>query len=577
MDNIKAFTKSLLTFLVFWLAVHPVAAQSLSEAEKLLSYDRTEEAITMLKSLGQASPADVPTNFALGKALLNNGDRDGAIAVFQQLASGAPNTAGQLLGAAQILILNGNAAGAKANLDKTARLAKKDAVLMRIIGESLLLGDKPDPTFALTFLEKARSMAKTDPAVYKAMADAYDGQNNAGKAVTQWEYVMQYAPNDPIPHYEVGKIWQRAKNSDMAIASYTKASALDPKFINPLRRIRDLYYDNNQWAGTLEVSEKIVATGYADFEDWRPYVEASYFSRNWDTLVRILPGVIEKYPDENYLWRLLGYAQFEKSNYQAALDAMNTFFPKQDPEKILVSDYDYTAKIYERLGADSTAATYYEKVVEMEPETRKDLNGAIASIYFKKRKWDKAGHYFLRKIQTSPEVKDQDVLLLGYCYFYEQKYPQADSTFGKVAEMRPDLPAAPYWQGYTKQIQEDNHNRANKLTDEMEGFKIGAAKASFDKFIELAQADPTKYKSQFTRAYRYLISYYGVQKDLDNTKAYINKYLAEIDPNNAFYKELLGNLNQYGFQTTVQVPKTPTTSKTPAGGKNTSKTNGKGK
>lgn len=572
MSKIHTFTKSLLTLLVCWLAVQAVPAQSLGDAEKLLSYDRAEEAITLLKSLSQAAPADVPTNFALGKILLSQGDKDGAIAVFQQLASGTPNTAGALLGAAQILILNNNVAGAKTNLDKAARLAKKDATLMRIIGESLLLGDHGDPALALTFLEKARSMAKTDPAVYKALADAYDGQNNAGKAVTQWEYVMQYAPNDPIPHYEVGKIWQRAKNSDMAIASFTKANELDPKFLGPLRRIRDLYYDNNQWSGTIEASEKIVASGAANFEDWRPYVEAAYFSRNYDTLIRIIPGVVEKYPEENYLWRLLGYAQYEKSNYQAALDAMNTFFPKQDPEKILVSDYDYTAKIYEKLGADSTAATYYEKVVELDPEGKKELNGTIASIYFKKRNWSKAGQYFLKKIQTSAEVKDQDVLLLGYCYFYNQQYAQADSTFGKVAEMRPDLPAAPYWQGYTRQIQEDNQNRANKLSEDMQGFKIGDAKASFDKFIELAQADPTKYKPQFTRAYKYLISYYGVQKDLDNTKAYINKYLTEIDPNNAFYKELLANLNQYGFQTTVQVPKAPAT-----GGKSPAKPNGKSK
>ena len=124
--SLRSFLAAATVLLILVFQIHTASAQSLDQATRLLNIEKTDEAITMLQGLSQSNPMDIQTNFLLAKTLLKAGRKDDAIAIFQKLASGTPNTAETLLGAAQILILNNNVAAAKGNLDKVARLAKKD-------------------------------------------------------------------------------------------------------------------------------------------------------------------------------------------------------------------------------------------------------------------------------------------------------------------------------------------------------------------------------------------------------------------------------------------------------------------
>ena len=555
--SLRSFLAAATVLLILVFQIHTASAQSLDQATRLLNIEKTDEAITMLQGLSQSNPMDIQTNFLLAKTLLKAGRKDDAIAIFQKLASGTPNTAETLLGAAQILILNNNVAAAKGNLDKVARLAKKDAVITRIVGESLLLAEKPDYAMALDFLNKAQGMAKKDPDIYRALAELYIQQNNAGKAVTQLEYVAEFDPTDASAHYAMGKIWERAKNEGMALQEYEKTIAQDPKFAAAYRRIIDIYRASFRWSDVQQRSADLVAAGLAEKSDWRNYVNATFFAKDYAALTDIVPKALALYPEEAYLYRLLGYAQYEKNDAANALTTMKTFFERQDPAKVLGLDYEYLGKIYEKLGVDSMAVVNYEKVVTQYDSTgtKKELWGTIASMYYKLKKWGAATNAFEQKIASKPDkVSDRDVMMLGYCQFYNKQYPSADATFAKLIEMRPDLPAGNYWRGFTQQLMENDANRAAGLNEESPNFKTGAAKPYYDKFIEMIQTatDPNQYKNNLMRIYPYLITYYGVNKDKDNTITYLKKYI-EIKPDAQFYKDLLAQIEQYGFATTVPV------------------------
>ncbi|RZK27543.1 MAG: tetratricopeptide repeat protein, partial [Hymenobacter sp.] len=70
----------------------------------------------------------------------------------------------------------------------------------------------------------------------------------------------------------------------------------------------------------------------------------------------------------------------------------------------------------------------------------------------------------------------------------------------------------------------------------------GSAKPYYEKYIELGNADPAKYKAGLVESYDYLGAYYAQKNDKASAKANFEKALA-IDPTDDFASKSLKIVN----------------------------------
>ena len=67
--------------------------------------------------------------------------------------------------------------------------------------------------------------------------------------------------------------------------------------------------------------------------------------------------------------------------------------------------------------------------------------------------------------------------------------------------------------------------------------EFGKAKPFFDRFVQIGEADPNKYKKDLITSYEYLSSYHFLRKEDDFAKLYLDKLLS-IDPENQSAKDI---------------------------------------
>ena len=190
-----------------------------------------------------------------------------------------------------------------------------------------------------------------------------------------------------------------------------------------------------------------------------------------------------------------------------------------------------------------------EKAIVLDPAASGELNTAIADIYMKSKKYDKAIKAFERKMNGDiKNLNNNDFFSLGKAYYFsggniqregaaikdaklrEKKeaeakpfFINADSSFSKLTQLSPTWPVGYFWRGRAN-VQQDPTNEK------------GLGKQHFEKALSLLKPEektsPT-YKNNVVEALEYLAGYYtSVSKDKAKADEYW-KAVQEVDPANA--------------------------------------------
>jgi tetratricopeptide (TPR) repeat protein len=223
--------------------------------------------------------------------------------------------------------------------------------------------------------------------------------------------------------------------------------------------------------------------------------------------------------------RLLAYSMYEKGDYVGGLKYINKFFGQVEKKKILPSDFEYLGKLQSKNNLDSLAIISFKRSLDMD-NTQNDLLGDIGNSYNKQKNYREAANYYSQKIATSKRVVSTDYFFLGRALYFDQQYAKADSAFIKVTEMQPAWPTGYIWRG-----------RCNQQMDTVEPLTY-AAKAYFDKAVEVGSKDMVKFKKDLVEAYDYIGKYF-IKKDDNSTAKDTFKKILEIDPENQAAKDIL--------------------------------------
>ncbi|MBS1559512.1 MAG: hypothetical protein JST69_12385, partial [Bacteroidetes bacterium] len=129
-----------------------------------------------------------------------------------------------------------------------------------------------------------------------------------------------------------------------------------------------------------------------------------------------------------------------------------------------------------------------------------------------------------------------DYFTLGRSFIASRQYPQADSAFAKVIELKPNFLSAYSWAAKSKIAQDGDFNDKNSKYEWL-------AKPIYDKLVEMGEPDKTNNKKELSEAYEYQVGYFMSKQEYPKAKEILKKIL-ELNPDDVKVKETLKELEQ---------------------------------
>lgn len=307
---------------------------------------------------------------------------------------------------------------------------------------------------------------------------------------------------------------------------YNDAMTKDPKFAPVYYWLYDYYYrrDVNKSA---EYLNKYIAV--ADNDSKNCYYQASilYASRRYQESITksnecIAAGGTKPFPN---LYGLKAYAYEKLGDSVNAKTFFETYFEKQNPEKLGPNDYATYARVLLKFpGNEMKAGGYVDKAVALDTlEANKiDYITGIAAGYFAAKNFREAGYWYSKILPVKKNYGKLDLYNAAYNSYVSGNYKTADSVY------------AIYTQKYPTEIY--GYKWRAKSSEGLDSTRtMGLANPYYEKVIQLAEADTAKekVKSDLIAAYNYMVAYYyNIKGDKTTALMYIDKILA-IDPTNA--------------------------------------------
>ncbi|RMF50485.1 MAG: hypothetical protein D6750_04800, partial [Bacteroidetes bacterium] len=252
------------------------------------------------------------------------------------------------------------------------------------------------------------------------------------------------------------------------------------------------------------------------------YATFLYLSKDYKAAIQEIQAVL-KDTFSLTLQRLLGYSLVEDNQYEEGLKALQVYFDRQKPEKVIAKDYAFYAKALDKVGKDSLAVVYYSKALEKDPKLGADLYPEMANALNTLGRYREAATALEKAIQYNGSLNHY--YALGRIY-YKLGQTENDTTyfhkaiqaFSYVKDKKPDLVPV-----YTEL------GRCHAMLDPES--QAGLAKPYYEKVVELGKSDPGRYANDLKEAYAYLGYYYYIKEDYKNSyDAYTQ--LKQLDPQN---------------------------------------------
>ncbi|CAL1516536.1 hypothetical protein [Chitinophaga sp. MM2321] len=550
--------KSLLVALLC-AASGSVMAQSVEDGLKDLYYGKNLSAKQTFEKVIAAKPTDDKAYYYMGIAQLALEDNAGAAATFQKGLQTVPTSALLQAAMGRIDLIKGDAAAAKTKFEAASTATEgRDGDVARAIADANTEVKGGDRAYALTVMEKLlnnegrkkKQQYTATAADYIELGDAYRylGGENGGKAISTYEKALELEPNNAEAVMKEGLVNYNARLKAEAVADWTKATNLDPKYAPAFHELFLFYTtpkkDQLSWDRAADYLEKYMQVADPADKLKNDYYSASisFFKKDYENAITkgkaALAGADEVYKGK--FSRLIGDAYLQKGDSLGAKQVMDEYVKSVGESKLEPLDYKLLSEIYGRVVVadsaqaainDSLASMYLENYATSDTTKDADTYRLVAESFKKLRDYKRSAEWYTKLVNDFDDKantgKIQDYFWKGTMELYARDYDAADSTFGSFVAKYPEQEAfGLYWRG-----------RANMAKDS--DAKLGLAVPYFEKFFEAGGAEKMK-PTQLMYPYQYMMIYFYNKEDKANLQTYIDKVLS-IDPNNATVKQIKEN------------------------------------
>lgn len=507
----------------------PAYEKDVDQAIYFSNTEQPKKAVELMDKTAQANSADPIVWFYLGYVQLKANEVDKAFASFDKGNQLNDKDALNYAGKAYVRIVQNNPVETKTFVDKALALSKsKNPIVLNTIAEGYLT-NKQFANQALELLLKSAGLNKENPETQILLGDAYLQLNKGGESVSAYERAASLEPKDATPHYKMGLVYLRSKNYPVATESFDKAIKIDPNYGPAYRELGELYYQTKEGVKAVEMQEKYIPLTENQSQARKQLPFYYVMAKNYAKANEIFKDLVTDPNVTPITLRFYAKSLFEAGDFRQSIQIFDQYFAKAKREEIEASDYSMQAQAYIKLSEaakaeakaagktlsvtpeDSLAIESFEKGLAID-STQIEANQLQGDLAFKTKKYKITIRDYNRLLvlRKKPSL---DYYNLGRAYYYNSQPVQADSSFSKLVQLQPTMVVGPFWKARTLASQDPESTQ-------------GLAKASFEKVVELASANPEKNKNELIEAYSYLGYYHYLKAEFPKSLSYWEKALA---------------------------------------------------
>jgi tetratricopeptide (TPR) repeat protein len=504
------------------LALQDLKAQTIEDALKYFKYERYASAKAILEPI---SAGNALANYYLGLCQIGLDKKEEAKATFQKFPDDVANQSG----IARLMFMEGKANDGKTLVAKIASKAKKkDYMPLKFAADAITYSQGGDPNEAVALYKRALAINRNADLLL-SIGDAYRKiQGGGGDAMTSYEYAEEVEAFKSIANYKMGNHWYAAKNYDSALAKYAKASLYDDKNPLPYRDLANAYYKVGKYSISKDNIEKYLKLSDNSIEDQIQYANTLYQAREYKMAIDKMNELISKGSERPYMYRVIGYSQYEMKDYVAAKNSLDMLFKKQETSKIIPLDYINYGKI---LMQDSTktaeANMNFDKGLAIDTSEDKNyIYRELAEAFKTKEDYKSAAKWYSKIVDSGlPTIQSLDAWWAGVLSYFAGDYPQAEIMLNKMAAKYPDYKSTYFYLA------------RNKVGSADKDFQNGAGVEPYKKWLGMVNDDPAE-NDNLKKAYSYLGNVAVAKGNKEEAIMYSTKMNA-IDPNDGTAKYLM--------------------------------------
>jgi tetratricopeptide (TPR) repeat protein len=398
-----------------------------------------------------------------------------------------------------------------------------------------------DTARARSFAEFAlKANSKYAPA-YIMLGDIAALSEDGGGAAGFYDQAIYFDPKNPEAYRKYASVYRKISPAG-AIAKLNDLRAQLPDY--PVDAIiGHINYISNNFDEAIAAYDKVPA-GKLEKMDIIESAFSAYLTQKYDKGIQMAELGLQKEPRNSTLNRLAMFCNTEKGNFDKAIDYADRLFNKSDSANISYMDYVYYGNALNGLKRHDEAIAQYKKALEQEFDNADKKAGVVKTLsdaYKGINDFDNAIKYYEQFLADVSKASASDQAGLGRLYAQHasiledqilklEKLKKADEVYASLLTKYTDIEDYVAFQRARIGMQMDPDSKEE------------IAKPHYEKLVELlgskANRDDTD-KARLIEAYRYLISYYLINKDDKATAKQFAAKLQEVDPENETAKQVL--------------------------------------
>ena len=529
--------------------------------------------ILLERTLDDAGTNKAESYYYLGEIAFGNKDYTTAAEYYKKGLTEDPLYAYNIVGQGKLALTGSDKEAAEKEAEKYFKEAlkgknKKDAGINLAIAKAYYETGTPGYE---EYMKKSYKADKKYPDYFMFEGDVLVDQQKYGDACGRYENAIYFDPNCIEAYVKYSHIYFDI-NPTLAIQKLEELQEIAPNSAIAQREMAEAYYKNSQYTKAAAAYEKYMQNPN-HFQTDRPrYAALLYYDKQYEKSLSLSEDLLQAFPDNLMLKRLVMYNTYELKDYVSAVRAAEALFATPDVE-FNSRDYMQYGKLLFALGEKEKSIAALEKAVEIDP-ARLELYKELMTTLQKSGKYMRRAEVqdlYLKQLVALEQDKTQDYFIAGRYYYmaatraYQAKdtigttiaATKADSCFAIVVEKAPEDYRGHLWRASSTALLDLER-------------KTGVAIPFYEKAIEVILKDlnntetpPTeavaaRLKEDLIEAYTYMANFeYVAEYDkylamtdeqrntfkFTNTIEWCNKILS-VDPNHAATKEFLNIISQ---------------------------------
>lgn len=524
---------------LLFLASATTAFSQTPEIRKAFHYFEVQQPSKMIPALQQATQE--PENlYYLGLGYIMIGDLEKALATFEKGIANNSKDPLPVAGKGHVRLLQKKTEEGKNLLLQAADMnRKKTAAQWEAIGHAYL-ADSKFLLDAISALEKAKEIDNGDREVHLLLGDAFLAQNQGGPSVSSYERAVSADPNWALPLFKISQVYKRSRNDEIVFEYLNRAVTVDPEFAAAWKELAEIHYLKKESAKAVQALEKYLSISETPGEAKFQYAFYLFMNKQYDKANEIFKEVLNDRNASSTALKFYAFSLVEQGKKDEAQKVLEQYFQKAKPNEIKPSDYASYGKLLLDLKKDSLAIDAFAKGMALDTAKQEvEIRELRAKALYDRKKYAAAAEAYSELIGVKEGLGQRpsayDVFYKGLSYFLDGQNIKADSAFTQLTEMQP---TSTYGFLYAAKARAQYDSTGTQ----------GIAVPMYEKYVELAEADPQKNKKDLIDAYDYL-GQYALHKStnqaegLSKATSYFQKIL-KLDPKNERAQEFMEALKE---------------------------------